>query len=51
MGIQPPNSPGRHGWADLLTLVGSIRRIAYDRTLPPIEAIGRIRDLFADFDA
>jgi hypothetical protein len=25
--------PGRHGWAELLTLVDAIRRLAYDRTL------------------
>jgi hypothetical protein len=42
--------PGRHGWAELLTLVGAIRRIADDRTLPPVEAMGRIRDAFADYD-
>lgn len=24
--------PGRHGWADLLMLVGSIRRVAFDRS-------------------
>jgi hypothetical protein len=27
--------PGRHGWAELLTLVGAVRRTAYDRTLEP----------------
>jgi hypothetical protein len=44
--------PRRHGWADLLTLVGEIRRIAY---LPSYqmgcdEQMRRIRDLFHDFD-
>jgi hypothetical protein len=29
----PPPEPGRHGWADLLRLVGDVRRLAYDRTL------------------
>jgi hypothetical protein len=42
--------PGRHGWADLLMLVGSIRRLAFDRTLPPSEALGRIRDAFHEYD-
>ena len=42
--------PRRHGLAELLTLVGAVRRLAFDRTLPPSEALGRIRDLFADYD-
>jgi hypothetical protein len=42
----PPQQPGRHGWAELLTLVGAVRRHAFDRTLPPAEALGRIRDHF-----
>jgi hypothetical protein len=42
--------PGRHGWADLLRLVGSVRQLAFDRTLPPSEALGRIRDAFGDYD-
>jgi hypothetical protein len=41
---------GRHGWAELLTLVGSVRRLAFDRTLPPAEALGRIRDQFRSYD-
>jgi hypothetical protein len=47
----PPHEPGRHGWAELLTLVGAVRRLAFDRTLPPSEAMGRIRDLFAAYDS
>ena len=47
----PPQKPGRHGWADLLGLVGAVRRLAFDRTLPPSEAMGRIRDLFAAYDS
>jgi hypothetical protein len=43
--------PARHGWAELLTLVDRIRAIAFDRTLAPIEALGRIRDLFRDRDS
>jgi hypothetical protein len=42
--------PARHGWNELLTLVGSIRRLAFDRTLPPSEAMGRIRDAYHDYD-
>ncbi len=46
----PPQEPGRHGRAELLTLVGAVRRLAFDTSLPPIEAMGRIRDAFADYD-
>jgi hypothetical protein len=45
----PPPDPGRHGWAELLTLVGTIRRFAFG-TLPPVEALGRIRDAFREYD-
>ena len=45
----PPPEPGRHGIAELLTLVGEIRRLAFG-TLPPIEALGRIRDAFREYD-
>jgi hypothetical protein len=38
------------GIAELLRLVGAARRLAFDRTLPPLEALGRIRDVFADYD-
>ena len=27
----PPHEPGRHGWAELLTLVGAVRRLAFDQ--------------------
>jgi hypothetical protein len=27
-----------------------MRRSAFDRTLPPSEALGRIRDTFAEYD-
>jgi hypothetical protein len=43
----PP--PDAHGIAELLTLVGEIRRLAFG-TLPPIEALGRIRDAFHEYD-
>ena len=39
----PPHEPGRQGWAELLTLVGAVRRLAFARNLPPAEALGRIR--------
>jgi hypothetical protein len=46
--IPPPEHP--HTWAELLTLVGAIRRIAYDVTLEAGDALRRIRDLYADYD-
>jgi hypothetical protein len=42
--------PARHGWAELLRLVGAVRRTAYDPTLEPADALRRIRDAFADYD-
>jgi hypothetical protein len=45
----PPPNPG-HNWSDLLRLVGAVRLLAHDRTLPPSEALGRIRDAFTDYD-
>jgi len=42
---------GQHGIADLLMLVGAVRRIAYDITLEAGDALRRIRDAFADYDA
>jgi hypothetical protein len=41
---------GHHTWAQLLTLVGAVRRLAFDHTLPAPEALGRIRDAFTDYD-
>jgi hypothetical protein len=46
----PPADPGRHGINELFTLVTAIRRLAFGN-LPSIEALGRIRDAFADFDS
>ena len=40
-----------HSIAELLTLVGAIRRIAYDITLEAGDAMRRIRDAFAEYDA
>jgi hypothetical protein len=48
--ITPPPEPARHGWAELLTLVGAIRRIAYNETMPPDDQMRRIRDAFLDYD-
>jgi hypothetical protein len=31
-------------------LVGSVRLLAFDRTLPAWEALGRIRDAYRDYD-
>jgi hypothetical protein len=45
----PPPEPGRHGWAELLALVGEVRRLAFG-TLPPVEALGRIRDAIREYD-
>jgi hypothetical protein len=39
-----------HTWAELLTLVGAVRRIAYDITLEAGDALRKIRDAFADHD-
>jgi hypothetical protein len=50
MGTNLPTDPPRHGITELLRLVGAVRRLAFDRTLPPSEALGRIRDAFHDYD-
>jgi hypothetical protein len=49
MNTIPPAEPGRHGINELLALVGEIRRLAFGN-LPPIEALGRIRDAFHEYD-
>jgi hypothetical protein len=46
--LPPPEHP--HTWAELLALVGAIRRIAYDVTLEAGDARRRLRDVFADYD-
>jgi hypothetical protein len=46
----PPPEP-RHGIAELLRLVGTVRRLAFDTSLPPPEAMGRIRDALGDYDS
>jgi hypothetical protein len=45
----PPPEP-RHSWNDLLRLVGAVRRLAYDRSLEPDDAMRRIRDAFGVYD-
>jgi hypothetical protein len=45
----PPPEP-RHGINELLTLVGAVRRTAYDPTLEPADALRRIRDEFKSYD-
>jgi hypothetical protein len=46
----PPPEPGRHDWNELLRLVGAVRRLAYDRSLAPDDAMRRIRDTFGEYD-
>jgi hypothetical protein len=47
----PPPEP-RRSWAELLSLVGAIRGVAYlpSYTMGCDEQMRRIRDLFHDFD-
>ena len=45
-----PPGPGHYRLAELLTFVRAVRHVAFDVTLPAIEAIGRVRDLFTDYD-
>jgi hypothetical protein len=46
----PPQEPGRHGLAELLTLVGEIRRVVFlpSYVMTCDEQTARIRDLFLD---
>ena len=46
----PPQERGRHGWAELLALVGDLRRLAYDRSLDDADRARRIRDRFGVYD-
>ncbi|MGH8839348.1 MAG: hypothetical protein ACRDVO_08835 [Jiangellaceae bacterium] len=46
----PPPDPGRHGWAELLALVGDLRHLAYDRSLDDADCARRIRDRFGVYD-
>jgi hypothetical protein len=42
--------PRRDSWADLLRLVDDVRRLAYDRSLAPDDAMRRIRYRFGEYD-
>jgi hypothetical protein len=46
------SEPGRHGWTDVLILVGEIRRVIFlpSYVMTCDEQAARIRDLFHDFD-
>jgi hypothetical protein len=46
----PPPEPGRHGWAELVALVGDLRRLAYDRSLDDADRARRIRDRFGVYN-
>ncbi len=46
----PPHQPGRHGWNELLHLADTVRQLAHDTSLAPVEALGRIRDAYRDYD-
>jgi hypothetical protein len=45
----PPPDP-RNDIAELLRLVGAVRRLAFDRNLAPSEALGGISDHFRSYD-
>jgi hypothetical protein len=45
----PPPEP-RHSIAELLTLVGAVRRVAFDVTLEAGDALRRIRDAIREYD-
>ena len=40
----------RHGIAEALRLIDELRRLAYNRSLAPDDAMRRIRDAFAEHD-
>jgi hypothetical protein len=48
--VEPIFPPGHHTWAELLRLVGAVRRLAYDRSLAPDDAMRGIRDAFGTYD-
>src|SRR5215204_4402506 len=48
--IFPPPDRGRHGWAELLALVGDLRCLAYDRSLDDADRARRIRDRIDEYD-
>jgi len=48
--VEPILPAHRHTWAELLRLVDTIRRLAYDRTMEPDDQMRQIRDAFLDYD-
>ena len=48
--MDPIIPPPKHGWAALLRLVDEVRHLAFDKSLPASEALGRIRDTFRTHD-
>ena len=46
----PYSPPGHHRLAELLQLVGAVRRVVFDANLPAVEALGRVRDLYRGYD-
>ena len=48
--MEPILPAHQHTWAELLQLVGTIRRIAHDITMDPEDALRRIRDAFRAYD-
>ena len=50
MGSTVSSPPGGHSWSDLLQMVGRIRGLAFAKGLPPMEALGQIRDEFRLWD-
>ena len=41
---------GHHTWAELLRLVGAVRRLAFERSLDDADRERRIRDRFGEYD-
>ena len=41
---------GHHTWAELLRLVGAVRRLAFERSLDDADRARRIRDRFGEYD-
>jgi hypothetical protein len=48
--VEPILPAHQHTWAELLRLVGAIRRITFDVTLAADDQMRRIRDAFTDYD-
>jgi hypothetical protein len=46
----PPPEPARHGIAESLALIDHLRRLAFDGSLSPDDALRRVRDAFNAHD-